>query len=99
MKSMALDDLAKVIWQFCIRTNTWISAAYIKGKDNIQADKKSREFDDNTEWKLSPIVFQKIIKAFDFSTSIDLFASRLNTQLENYCSWQPDPGSKMVDAF
>ncbi len=30
---------------------------------------------------------------------VDLFASRLNTQLEKYVSWKPDPGCYFVDAF
>ena len=30
---------------------------------------------------------------------MDLFASRLTTQLTQYCSWQPDPGSAFLDAF
>jgi len=29
----------------------------------------------------------------------DLFANRLNNQLEVYCSWLPDPYAKCVDAF
>ena len=31
--------------------------------------------------------------------NIDLFASRLNNQLDAYCSWKPDPGCTYVDAF
>ena len=31
--------------------------------------------------------------------NIDLFASRLNNQLDVYCSWKPDPGCTYVDAF
>ena len=99
MKSIALDDLAKTIWHFCIRTNTWLSSAFIPGRENTQADKKSREFDDNTEWMLSPEIFQKIVRKLGFSPSIDLFASRLNKQIHQYCSWQPDPGCIMVNAF
>ena len=30
---------------------------------------------------------------------IDLFATRLNTQLSTYSSWKPDPGCKFIDAF
>ena len=31
--------------------------------------------------------------------NIDLFASRLNHQLQPYVSWHPDPGAVAVDAF
>ena len=30
---------------------------------------------------------------------IDLFASRVNSQLPRYCSWKPDPYCSFVDAF
>ena len=30
---------------------------------------------------------------------IDLFASRLNNQLDKYVSWHPDPGAAFIDAF
>ena len=31
--------------------------------------------------------------------SIDLFASRLNAQVEQFVSWRPDPDAVAVDAF
>ena len=31
--------------------------------------------------------------------SIDLFAFRMNYHLPVYCSWKPDPGARLVDAF
>ncbi|WAQ94976.1 hypothetical protein MAR_007447 [Mya arenaria] len=34
-----------------------------------------------------------------FPPEIDLFASRLNHQEDNYISWRADPGSACVDAF
>ena len=40
----------------------------------------------------------KIINIFG-QPSIDLFASRLNTQLADYVSWKPNPQAKFVDAF
>ena len=43
-------------------------------------------------------IFQKICKLFG-SPEIDLFASRLNHQLERYVSWQPDPKAEYVDSF
>ena len=30
---------------------------------------------------------------------MDLFASRTNHQLPEYCSWRPDPAARTVDAF
>ena len=53
---------------------------------------------DNTEWKLHPVLFQKICKVYG-TPEIDLFASRLNKQLEKYCSWKPDPGAYAIDSL
>ena len=47
---------------------------------------------------VSKLVFQKILSHFD-DLQIDLFASRLNAQLQNYVSWKPDPMAKHIDAF
>ena len=44
----------------------------------------SMSFNDNTEWQLSTELFQKIVKEFSVTPSIDLFASHLNKQLERY---------------
>ena len=44
----------------------------------------SMSFNDNTEWQLSTKLFQKIVKQFSVTTSIDLFASHLKEQLERY---------------
>ena len=53
---------------------------------------------DNTEWRLHPLLFEKICKTYG-RPEIDLFASRLNKQLPKYCSWKPDPGAWAVDAM
>lgn len=47
---------------------------------------------------LSVPVFQRIVSLFG-KPDIDLFASRLNAQVETYVSWRPQPVAKFVDAF
>ena len=42
--------------------------------------------------------FKKIVQRFG-RPSIDIFASRLNTQLDRYISWLPDPNAEAIDAF
>jgi len=96
--SMECNSVAKEIWLFCITREIWLSAAHIPGKDNIQADKESRVFNDNKEWMLRPDIFQHVTKLWGEPT-IDLFASRLNAQVACYASWRPDPGATYVDAF
>ncbi len=68
------------------------------GKLNVQADEMSRKFNNDLEWALCPIIFDKIKHQFPDMT-IDLFASRLNHKLPKYVSRLPDPGAISVDEF
>ena len=97
-KSPPLNTLAKEIWNWCIERDIWVSAVHIAGKPNTSADNISRNFSDKHEWSLSKAYFLEIFSTFP-ELNIDLFASRLNNQLESYCSWKPDPGCTYVDAF
>ena len=62
------------------------------------ADFHSRNFRDNTEWMLNPVVFKQL-SAHSFVPEVDLFASRLNCQLTPFVSWKPEPGAWAVNAF
>jgi len=97
-KSTQLNNLAKEMWTWCINKNIWVSAVHIDGKLNTSADNKSRNFSDKHEWSLSKEYFQEILSVYP-ELNIDLFASRLNNQLDVYCSLKPDPGCTYVDAF
>ena len=96
--NMVLNDIAVQTWELCLENGIFISAAHIPGKHNIMADIASREFHDSAEWMISPHIFGKITRAFGMP-EIDLFASRLNTQLPLYASWKPDPHSAFIDAM
>ena len=97
-KSLQWNDTSREIWLWCLKYDIWLSCAHIPGKLNVEADKKSRLFNDQTEWKLNHKVFQNIIGKWG-KPVIDLFASRLNFQIENYCAWKPDPSASYIDAF
>ena len=43
-------------------------------------------------------VFQRIVKCWPCS-EVDMFASRLNRQLEQFVSWKPHPDALHVNAF
>ena len=92
------NNIARDIWFWCLKRNIWLSAAHLPGSKNIEADKASRVFYDNTEWKLNTCIFKNITDKW-FMPNIDLFASRLNHQLPRYVAWHPDPGAEAVDAF
>ena len=92
------NQVARDIWLWCMENDIWITITYIPGVENITADFESRKTNDRTEWMLDTKVFNKIINMWGPLT-IDLFASRTNTQLHRYVSWKPDPYALYIDAF
>ena len=97
-KSRNCNDMTREIWQFAMMNDLWLSAAYCPGVQNVEADEKSRIYSDQTEWTLRRDLFEEICEKFGIP-SIDLFASRLNNQVERYCAWEPDPGAVYIDSF
>ena len=96
--SLHCNALTRDMWLWCIDKGIWLSAAHLPGSQNIQADRASRIFHDQTEWKLDQDIFHRITSQL-IKPEVDLFASRLNFQLDRYVSWKPDPGALAVDAF
>ena len=96
--SAACNSVAQDIWDWAILRHNWLSASFIPGKQNVTADRLSRACNAGTEWQLSPSIFMQISSIFG-APSVDLFASRVNHQLQTYISWLPDPGATYVDAF
>lgn len=93
-----LNNMTRNIWLFAIQRTLWLTAEHIPGECNQQADRESRKFNIDTEWKLKRSVFLQITDIFG-RPDIDLFANRINSQLERYYSWRPDPSAQAIDAF
>ena len=98
VRSLECNDIAHEIWLWCEQKSIWITIAHIPGVQNVVADYKSRHFSDNVEWKQNPLLFYRICVCFG-EPQIDLFASRLNRQVQTFVSWYPDPDAVAVDAF
>ena len=98
VKSPQCDKIVREIWRYIISNDNWLTVSYIPGKENIEADLESRR-DNNKEWMLDPVVFNKIIKHINISPTMDLFASRLNFQLKPFVSFRPDPEALHINAF
>ena len=63
------------------------------------ADYGSRNFkNENVEWMLDKDIFKKITQHWSMP-EVDMFASRLNKQLEHFVSWKPHPDALYVNAF
>ena len=97
-KSSELDELAREIWLWCIDRHIHLSAAHIAGVENVEADKLSRKFNEDLEWTLNKSAFSKVNDIFG-PLQVDMFASRLNKQLDKYVSRLPEPFAWQIDAF
>ena len=85
IKSTSCNKVRKQIWLFCIKNKIWLSCSHIPGKQHILADFKSMKFNDQLEWKLNQKMFSKLCAIWHLP-DIDLFASRLNFQVEKLYS-------------
>jgi len=52
----------------------------------------------SAEWKLHEEIFHRVCYCLG-PCRVDLFATRLNHQLDNYISWRPGPGAIGTDAL
>ena len=98
-KGLEHNEIAKMIWKLCKNFDIWVTCTYIPGVENVRADRESRREYKQGEWKLNPKIFETILDRFNFTPTIDCFASRLNAQIDTYASFRPDPFATMVDAF
>ena len=96
--SPQLTDLAKALWRWALSNDIALIVEYIPGVVNVVADAESRSMMDRADWKLHPRLFQGINQKWG-PLEVDLFASRLSTQLPRYFSWKPDPLAEATDAF
>ncbi|XP_070554658.1 uncharacterized protein [Ptychodera flava] len=97
-KSPTLVNLSKEMWQYSLAHKIYLTAEYLPGVNNVIADWESRHVTDSSDWQLDPQIFKLINKQMG-NLEVDLFASRINHQLEKYISWRPDPGAMATDAL
>lgn len=96
--SPQLTNLSKALWMWALSKDIVLSAEYIPGETNCVADAESRTMRDRADWKLHSQIFNAINQELG-PLEVDLFASRLSTQLPRFFSWRPDPLAEATDAF
>ena len=96
--SQKLSNLALELWSWCIQRSITVHAEHVPGQLNVTADYESRHFNDSSDWKLDPSLFQILNQTFGLFT-VDLFASYTNAQMEVFFSWKPDAKSAGIDAL
>ena len=82
-----LRHLQKVLGQFDIR----LQSKYIRSADN-PADNLTR-WQDRSDWKLNPELYEAAINAWERRPTIDRFATETNAQCARFCSLHLCPGS------
>ena len=97
VRSSECNDISKKIWAWCIERDIWILAEHIPGSENM-TDFESRNYKESTEWKLDPNIVSQVFEIWG-TPELDMFASRLNTQLNRYAAWHPDPDVEIINAF
>ena len=94
-----LNTITKVIWEWCISQNMWLTMARIPGQENIEAGRESHTFRRCTEWCLNKEFFKRLCNRLNVTPNIDLFASRINFQFTPYVAYQADPEAFPIKAF
>ena len=95
-KSHELLRVRMEIWYYLPKYLIMITAEYLPGCLNHQADWESRNQKNSTEWKLCPEVFYKIFQEVS-QPEIRLSASRLSNHLPASYSWKPGSNSLALD--
>ena len=92
-----MNQVCKELWELVIGNGITITVECLLGKLSTLADEVSRK-KDSSERKLNPRIFQKLCYVRG-RPEIDLFATRVTTQLQAYFSWRTDHLSQRTDAF
>jgi len=96
--SRELVTLTRDLWMWCLERYIHITAQHLPGVLNTIANAESRSCKGRTDWKLNPVIFQRINQTFG-PLETGLFASRLTAQCPHYFSWRLDPYATATDAF
>ena len=71
------------IWEWAQDNKNWLTITHIPGVENVLADLRSRKFRDHLEWRLNTTIFDILCNEWG-TPEVDMFVSRLNTQIEKY---------------
>ncbi|CAJ0955193.1 unnamed protein product [Ranitomeya imitator] len=97
-RSRSLMNVTNHIFQMAENHLLSLTALHIKGNLNTMADYLSRNELRQGDWSLKPAVFNQIVRLWG-CPEIDLFASRGNKKLHQFCSLDPRDNPYAVDAL
>jgi hypothetical protein len=90
--------LTELLHTFCLKRGIVLTAEYLPGVKNIEADRLSRIENDMSESKLNPHLFNTIQERWG-PLQVDCFASSTNHQLKKYISLRTDHTCMYPDFF
>jgi hypothetical protein len=85
-RSLALSRLGAQFYDWAEKAQLQMSFRHLAGIYNVEADELSRKEWQEIEWKLDPTIVEQLQGIWQCSISRELFASRQNTQHENFYS-------------
>ena len=97
-RNQELIQISKEIWDFLLSRQITSTAEYLPSSLNVIADWESRNHVDPKRLDARSTSVCET-SGSEGLPEMDLFASRLNHQLEKYMSWRPDPNSVGTDAL
>ena len=59
-RSLPLLQETKDVWEYCMQQKITITAEYLPGKLNCQADRESRVYQDSSNWQLDTAIFAQL---------------------------------------
>ena len=96
--STQATDLARELWMWCPECQIHLTVQLLPRKDDVKANTELTQMNSHSYWVLDPEIFQRTIERFPF-VAVDLFVTRLASQLPHFYSWRLDPLAKAMDAF
>jgi hypothetical protein len=97
-KSAILCALTMKMLQWCQTHHISLVSQHVPGVSNVLADRLSRVFLPQTEWRLNPMVVNLLFNRWGYP-SIDLFATNSNKQCPVFVSWHQEVAAYHIDAM
>lgn len=98
-RSLEMSILGANYFDWRALHNLQMSFQFLRGVDNVEADQLSRVEMSHRDWKLHPSVFKALCRSLRLRAQVDLFASRQNTQVPRFFSWQHDYAALGTNCF
>ena len=78
----------------------WLSVLLLMpDQRSFATDRESRNFRNETEWRLKDTVFTHVVQHFGDTVRMDLKVSCANHNVARHISWRPDPKAVAADSF